>query len=265
MPSSAQLKKMAKLMTKESRAWYPESARLARAHTIATWGTTSGIDWGIGTGSGAITIIGTAATTSDWLIPSSSVTAGPSQYVLSTGSSVTFTGYTTGTSTIIPAPQASQDAWIRALHAEHRAADAAWRRMHEHHIEVRETAAQRRQRENEIAAARVRQEELYRQGRAEKRIADVRAKRLLIENITPAQRATLKTHGYFDVQVKGKTYRIKWGSHGNVYLVDRGREVRSFCIQPPDTPDGDTMLAQKLLLEADEESFLKIANARELM
>lgn len=101
--------------------------------------------------------------------------------------------------------------------------------------------------------------------RAEREAAEARAKKLLVENISPAQRKQLADHGFFDVVVSGRTYRIRWGTHGNVRLVVKDREVRSFCIQPDDVPVGDAMLAQKLMLECDEASFLRIANARDIV
>lgn len=92
-----------------------------------------------------------------------------------------------------------------------------------------------------------------------------RARALLTRNLNAEQRDSLERNGYFDLNIGGKHYRIRQGTHGNVRLVVGDREVTSFCIQPNDVPAEDAMLAQKLLLETDEASFLRIANARQLV
>lgn len=92
-----------------------------------------------------------------------------------------------------------------------------------------------------------------------------RARELLCRSLTPAQRQSLDEHGFFDLNVGGRHYRIRQGTHGNVRLIQDEREVTSYCIQPDGVPAEDAMLAQKLLLETDEPSFLRIANARPLI
>lgn len=92
--------------------------------------------------------------------------------------------------------------------------------------------------------------------------ATARARNLLLAHLSPAQRDSLARLGHFDVQVEGRTYRIRQGTHGNVRLLDAGREVRSFCAQPDGVPAEDAMLAQKLMIETDEAAFLRVANAR---
>jgi hypothetical protein len=111
----------------------------------------------------------------------------------------------------------------------------------------------------EVAAER------YRAGRAAAIIvenaAKARAEKLLTEHLTPAQREQLLAHGYFDVLVSGKTYRINRGFAGNVHLLDGRKAVSRFCIHPSErVPDADAMLSQKLLLEANEAEFIRIAN-----
>lgn len=95
--------------------------------------------------------------------------------------------------------------------------------------------------------------------------AAARARRLLVENISDAQRAQFEAHGYFDVSVGQRTYRIHQGTHGNVRRVEGGVETVSLCAQPAGVPVCDAMLAQKLLIETDEAAFLRIANARTLV
>jgi hypothetical protein len=135
-----------------------------------------------------------------------------------------------------------------------------------------ETAEQRMAREarqvKERAEAEVRAKayaEKAAKEELERQKAKKRARRLLTSNLTKEQVASLEKFGFFEVMVEGKTYRIRQGTHGNVRLLGSdGKESKSFCIQPNGVPDEDAMLAQKLMLETDEASFLKIANARDL-
>lgn len=94
--------------------------------------------------------------------------------------------------------------------------------------------------------------------------AGARAYRLLRALLTPEQRADLEQrNGFFVEAPSGNVYRIWKGSHGNVKRVDpqnRQVELESLCIQPSGVPDGDAMLAQKLLIETTEELFRATAN-----
>jgi hypothetical protein len=126
-----------------------------------------------------------------------------------------------------------------------------------------ETAEQRMRREAaEVKRAAEQKADGERRVKAQKR-----AKKLLQDCLTPEQLKCYEEHQFFDVVIDGKTYRIRQGTHGNVRLLDKDKdgkvkEVRSFCIQPGGVPDEDAMLSQKLLLEANEAEFLRIANAR---
>lgn len=89
-----------------------------------------------------------------------------------------------------------------------------------------------------------------------------RARRLLMSHLTDYQRRMYRKHRYFHVvSEKGKKYRIKHGDTQNVYLLEKGKEAKRFCIHPSNVPVEDAMLAQLLMLETDEHAFLKIANA----
>jgi len=46
-----------------------------------------------------------------------------------------------------------------------------------------------------------------------------RARELLCRSLTPAQRQSLDEHGFFDLNVGGRHYRIRQGTHGNVRLI----------------------------------------------
>jgi hypothetical protein len=97
----------------------------------------------------------------------------------------------------------------------------------------------------------------------ERRGAVVRARALLARHLSPTQRASLATRGWFEVTAdSGRRYQIHRGHAGNVLAVDEdGRAAASYCIHPAgDYPDEDVMLAQKLWLDADEPGFLAVAN-----
>lgn len=94
--------------------------------------------------------------------------------------------------------------------------------------------------------------------------ADAKAKKLLLECVSPEQRATIEQHGYFDVTLpNGNVYRIKKGwSHNVQRVLPNGQVARgTLCAHPVDSvPNYDNMLAQKFMLETDEQAFLRIAN-----
>ena len=84
----------------------------------------------------------------------------------------------------------------------------------------------------------------------------------LLENaLTAEQRRDLFARGYFYVQGKRFTYRIREGHSGNVDALDsRGCVTERFCAHPLGrVPVYDVMLAQKLWIETDENMFLKKA------
>ncbi len=94
-----------------------------------------------------------------------------------------------------------------------------------------------------------------------RKLSKSRARKLLIENMTKAQREQYEKHGHFDVKVNGKTYRIYQGTHGNVRQLDaKGHTIESYCVQPSGVPDEDAMLAQKLALELAPNEFFAKAN-----
>lgn len=95
-----------------------------------------------------------------------------------------------------------------------------------------------------------------------KKAAMGRAEELLLACLTDEQRESYLKDGYIDTNVKDKTYRIEKGFAGNVYLVEKQVKKARFCIHPTDfrLPQQDAMLAQLLLLNTDEDQFLKTAN-----
>ena len=128
----------------------------------------------------------------------------------------------------------------------------------------KETAEERRTREQRDAEYRA---ELERQAkiRAEKEKAkEEKARQLLKEVLTEDQDAQLTKDGYFELtSIKsGKRYRIKKGFSMNVEELDKdGKRLRSMCFHPNvHVHHYDNMAIQKLMLENDEEEARKVAN-----
>lgn len=89
-----------------------------------------------------------------------------------------------------------------------------------------------------------------------------KARTLLLSCLSDAQRRQFEAQGYFEVvAASGTRYRITKGWGGNVLSIHNNRPRDRFCIHPSlYVPEEDNMLAQKLLLEHDEGTFLRTAN-----
>ena len=87
---------------------------------------------------------------------------------------------------------------------------------------------------------------------------------LLIDHLSPEQRAQYEKRGYFEVTGgdTGRRYRIRRGSQMNVEALDRNScRVHLLCFMPEGRiPLGDIMLAQKIALELFEREALGVAN-----
>ena len=98
--------------------------------------------------------------------------------------------------------------------------------------------------------------------------ADARARKLLESNLDEFQLKELRERNRFRVFGQdGHMYLILPLTHGNVLRIVNHRPVVNYCIVPKaevDIPLYDQMLAQKLLLEQNIESFMSVANAKEL-
>lgn len=119
----------------------------------------------------------------------------------------------------------------------------------------------RRQAERERIAARAAQ------AAEERRRACERAHALLVAMLDVKQREQYERDRFFEVisRHSKRRYRVRQGTHGNVRLLDEhGAEVVRYCAQPLGVPDEDAMLAQKLMLEHEEDSFLRVANQTRL-
>ena len=116
----------------------------------------------------------------------------------------------------------------------------------------------------EVIADRARRREeadrLARADRERRAAASKRARGLLMQHLTREQRESYEKHGHFDVQLEGKTYRIKQGTHGNVSLVDDKGPIERYCVQPDGVPTEDAMLAQLLTLRHAPHEFFGKAN-----
>lgn len=94
--------------------------------------------------------------------------------------------------------------------------------------------------------------------------AKEKARILLLECLEDDQKEELEKDGYFHVETRNGTRRYRLRPGGQPVRV-HGEDGRhwAYCIHPDfGYPEGDVVLAQKLLLESDEEEFLRIANAR---
>ena len=91
-----------------------------------------------------------------------------------------------------------------------------------------------------------------------------RAEALLLSTLDEEQRDEYARLRRFHVETDSRIYRIQYGRAGNVKVVhtkDAEFHLEALCLHPTDrVPNPDTMLAQKLLLEADEAEFRDIAN-----
>ncbi len=101
-----------------------------------------------------------------------------------------------------------------------------------------------------------------------------RATQLLWDHLDRDQQRSYSRYRYFEVTVfpkrlsesPGRRYRLHGGfTNGNInlmgYLYGGVRNVATYCLHPEEPhPTGDVLLAQKLLIETDEQEFLEMAN-----
>ena len=131
---------------------------------------------------------------------------------------------------------------------------------------ARVTASPSQQTPEQIEANRLRaerQQQEYDRKRQEAAAADERAEQLLRAFLSPEQRKHLDEMSAFLVQSESeRVYRIKRGRSRNIEELDEnGKIVARLCAHPSElVPDPDTMLAQKIMLESNEDEFLRIAN-----
>lgn len=100
--------------------------------------------------------------------------------------------------------------------------------------------------------------------------AEDKARDLLLTNLTESQRETLRKNKWFVIQGRsGQLYRVRDVGHvvANIEVIERDllgheRMLHRLCGHIGDSgmPIADHLLAQKLMLEADEDAFLRLAN-----
>jgi hypothetical protein len=97
-------------------------------------------------------------------------------------------------------------------------------------------------------------------GNDAERLAEARARKLLLKLLSPIQREELRNRDCFSVEVAGrgrfvilprKTLNVLHAETGQCYC----------CVTEADVPVSDLMLAQKLVLENDPDSFFAVANS----
>ncbi len=94
--------------------------------------------------------------------------------------------------------------------------------------------------------------------RAERKAVD-----LLRDTLTPEQFRQLLWRGYLEVPSPTKprrVYRVP-RTKGYVQVMENGRAIMRLCLQPVEClPDADVVVLHKLMIEANEETYLQKAN-----
>ncbi len=90
-----------------------------------------------------------------------------------------------------------------------------------------------------------------------------RANELLRSALSSEQYSQLTQYGYLDItspRDPGCIYRVP-KVPGLVQVIEKGRQAASLCLQPLEqVPDADIVVIHKLMIEADEETYLQTAN-----
>jgi hypothetical protein len=93
--------------------------------------------------------------------------------------------------------------------------------------------------------------------------AEQQSERLVELLLSPVERQQLNCYGYLEIPSpsrQGRVYRVPRG-RGMVSVYEDGRAVMSLCVQPVEwIPASDIVLMHKLMIEGNEEDYLKRAN-----
>lgn len=93
--------------------------------------------------------------------------------------------------------------------------------------------------------------------------AERRAENLLQQVLSLDENHELEQRGYLEVPSpsrEGRVYRVPRG-RGMVSVYEGGRAVMSLCVQPVEwIPGADVVLMHKLMIEANEDEYLRVAN-----
>ena len=125
------------------------------------------------------------------------------------------------------------------------------------------TREQRLEFERQQLESRARYEREAKERVQKEKEANERAETLLLECLSVDQVAEYRRNKFFIVQggKSGKKYRIRQGRSNNIDLLDGERITHRLCCHPGAfLPAPDNMLAQKVLLELQEEEFVRTAN-----
>ena len=91
----------------------------------------------------------------------------------------------------------------------------------------------------------------------------LRAGKLLRAVLTRTQYRQLMWRGYVDIKSpcdQERVYRVP-RYPGRVGMIEQGRLKADLCLQPLEwVPDADIVVMHKLMIEADEETYLQTAN-----
>jgi hypothetical protein len=102
----------------------------------------------------------------------------------------------------------------------------------------------------------------------EEELARATALEALKDHLNPEQEKEFREHKSFIVKTSlGTSYRIKEGRSGNIEELDKdGKKVARLCVHPTmRVPDFDTMLTQKVWLEANPKYLIDKANRTPLL
>jgi hypothetical protein len=93
--------------------------------------------------------------------------------------------------------------------------------------------------------------------------AERRATGLLRDILTPEQFRQLVWRGYLEIpspMEPQRVYRVP-RTKGYVQVIENGRAIMRLCLQPVESlPDADVVVLHKLMIEANEETYLQKAN-----
>ena len=99
--------------------------------------------------------------------------------------------------------------------------------------------------------------------RAAKSKAEAAARELLLTNLTQEEQQQLASQGYLEVKSPsrvGRSYHIP-AEGGTVHMLENGRVTLLLCLESTESlPRSDVILMHKVLLQADEEYYLRTAN-----
>jgi hypothetical protein len=93
--------------------------------------------------------------------------------------------------------------------------------------------------------------------------AERRAAHLLRDTLTPEQWRQLAWQGYLEIASPTEPQRIYRvpRTKGYVQVIENGHAVMRLCLQPIEyLPDADIVVLHKLMIEANEETYLQKAN-----